>query len=125
MLIGGTVEQSFDKVIAGMLPGMRYRIRAGVSNETGVVYGPELALATPSTLPPGDTDGHGAVSQSELDGVLAAYWPSSPWLRLTNSAGLGTSDIVFQLNEPTTGAYTVETSTNLVDWRLRFNYRKV
>jgi hypothetical protein len=37
------------------------------------------------------------VDQSELDAVLANYWPTSPWLQITNLAGLGATNITFAL----------------------------
>ncbi len=65
---------------------------------------------------PGDLNGDGAVSQSELDVVYANYLPSSPWLAMTNVAGLGSSNVSFALNNSVSGAYSVEFTTNLVDW---------
>ena len=41
--------------------------------------------------------GDGLVDQSELDAVLANYWPTSPWLQITNLAGLGATNITFAL----------------------------
>ena len=65
---------------------------------------------------PGDQDGDGIVSQAELDAVYAAYLPTSPWLLITNVAGLGGTNVTFALEGSPLGAYTVEYSTNLTDW---------
>ncbi len=83
---------------------------------------------------PGDTDGDGLVSQSEfaavleylngngvvsdddLDLVLSNYWPYSPWIEITNVAGLGGSNVLFSLPNAVMEIFTVEYSTNLFDW---------
>ena len=65
---------------------------------------------------PGDTDGNGIVSQSELDAVLANYFPNSPFLQMTNVAGLGGTNVTFTLSNSTAGAFSVEVTTNLVNW---------
>jgi hypothetical protein len=48
--------------------------------------------------------------------VLTNYWPYSPWLYLTNVAGLGETNVTFALTNSTAGDYSVLMSTNLVDW---------
>jgi FG-GAP-like repeat/Kelch motif/Galactose oxidase, central domain len=65
---------------------------------------------------PGDLNGDGIVSQSELDAVLTNYWPYSPWLHLTNVAGLGGTNVTFALTNSLAGAYSVLYSTDLVNW---------
>jgi len=62
----------------------------------GSAFAPEqsftvaLALApTNGILVAGDQDGDGTVSQSEFNTVLSNYLAASPWLYLTNVAGLG------------------------------------
>ena len=64
----------------------------------------------------GDLNGDGMVDQSELDAVLANYWPTSPWLYLTNLAGLGHTNVTFALTNSTAGAFSVLMSTNLTNW---------
>ena len=89
----------------------------------GGLFAPEkvvtysTVLTPPNGVPvPGDTDGDGIVSQSELasvlaklngdgivsqselDAVLANYWPYSPWLYMTNVAGLGGTNVTFALS---------------------------
>jgi hypothetical protein len=64
----------------------------------------------------GDLNGDGLVSQSELDTVLANYFPTSPWLYMTNVAGLGETNVIFALTNAFAGAFSVEYTTNLVDW---------
>ena len=57
------------------------------------------------------------MDRAELDAVLAGYWPTSPWLMITNALGLGYTNVSFGLTDRTAGAYTVEVSTNNSDWR--------
>jgi hypothetical protein len=71
------------------------------------------------TLPPkvpGDINGDGIVSQPELDAVYASYVTNSPWLRMTNVAGLGGTNVTFNLPNSIAGGYSVQYSTNLVNW---------
>jgi hypothetical protein len=60
---------------------------------------------------------NGAVNQSALDSVLARYWPASPWLSMTNTAGLGGTNVHFALPNSTGWNFSVEFSTNLMDWQ--------
>jgi hypothetical protein len=60
--------------------------------------------------------GNGVVSQADLNLVLSNYWPTSPWLAVTNAAGLGGTNITFAMTNATLGAFSVECSTNLTDW---------
>jgi hypothetical protein len=64
----------------------------------------------------GDLNGDGIVSQSELDAVYANYVTNSPWLYMTNVAGLGGTNVTFALSNSVLGSYTVQYSTNLVNW---------
>jgi hypothetical protein len=61
-------------------------------------------------------NGDGTVSQSELNLVLSNYFPNSLWLDMTNVAGLGGSDVTFALTNSFAGNFSVQVSTNLVDW---------
>jgi len=40
----------------------------------------------------------------------------SPWLLMSNTAGLGTTNVQFALPYPTAWNFTVEATTNLLDW---------
>ena len=79
---------------------------------------PTVVTATVSNLVSGDLNGDGLVDQNELDIVLSNYWPYSPWLYMTNVAGLGGTNVTFALSNSTAGAFSVEYTTNLVDWQL-------
>ena len=77
----------------------------------------QSVFTPPNGIPvPGDTDGDGIVSQSELDTLLTNYFPNSPFLYMTNVAGLGGTNVTFALTNSLAGAFSVEYSTNLADW---------
>jgi len=93
---------------------------------------PALAPITAATALPGDLNGDGIVSQQELAAVLANldpsgavdssnfnlllanYLPNSPWRYPMNLTGLGQTNITFELADPI--SFTVEYSTNLLNW---------
>jgi hypothetical protein len=52
-----------------------------------------------------------------LNAVLGNYWPFSPWLYMTNVAGLGGTNVTFALTNSLAGAFSVEVTTNLMDWQ--------
>jgi hypothetical protein len=66
----------------------------------------------------GDLDNDGVVSRTEFDIVLENYLANSPYLRITNTAGLGGTNVTFALTNDIAGALSVEYSTNLTDWQL-------
>ena len=75
-----------------------------------------LVPVTATNAVPGDLGGDGVVDQSELNTVLSNYWLHSPWLQMTNTSGLGTTNIQFALTNATGWNFSVEISTNLMDW---------
>jgi len=103
--------------VSGLAAGLPFHYRVVASNVVGITYGADLVLATRPLLPPGDANGDGVVDQTELDAVLQNYWPNSPWLQMTNLAGLGGSNVIFTLTNATAGTFTVEFTTNLLDWQ--------
>lgn len=86
------------------------------SSESSFALHGAMGPAGSATFTPGDVNGDGMVSQAELNGVLANYWTYSPWLYLTNVAGLGGTNVTFALENSTAGAFSVEYTTNLTDW---------
>jgi hypothetical protein len=64
----------------------------------------------------GDLNNDGIVTPSELNATLTNYWANSPWLLLTNVAGLGGTNVTFSLTNAIEGIYSVLYSTNLADW---------
>jgi hypothetical protein len=100
----------------GFVPTKTYHYRVVATNASGITLGADQILIGAGTVP-GDTNLDGIVDEYELNAVLASYWPSSPWLYLTNVAGLGGTNITFALTNSTAGAFSVEFSTNLTDWQ--------
>lgn len=82
----------------------------GDQNGDGVVTQSELSAVLTNL------NGNGIVSESDLQLVLANYFPNSPWLHLTNVAGLGGTNVTFALSNSLVGAFSVEYTTNLTDW---------
>jgi hypothetical protein len=74
--------------------------------------------AQATNQPPGDLNGDGIVDQSELDTVLANYFSTSPFLQMTNVAGLSGTNVTFALTNDLAGSFTVEYTTNFADWYL-------
>jgi hypothetical protein len=102
-------------------PGFTFHWRVAATNGMGSIPGSAFSadqvFALPSAFLLGDANGDGIVDQSELDAVYANYLPNSPWLLMTNVAGLGESNVTFALSNSLLGAYSVEVSTNLTDWQ--------
>jgi len=61
-------------------------------------------------------NGNGIVNQAEWNLVYSNYLSNSPFLLMTNVAGLGGTNVTFQLTNSTAGNYTVQYSTNLSTW---------
>jgi hypothetical protein len=100
-----------------------WSVQAVDSALAGSPFAPEQTFAfntvftPPSGVPvPGDGNGDGVVSETELNSVLANYFPTSPWLQMTNVAGLGGTNVTFALTNSVAGAFSVEYSTNLANW---------
>jgi hypothetical protein len=67
---------------------------------------------------PGDLNGDGIVSPGEFYTVYSNYVQNSPWLDMTNVAGLGGTNVTFELTNSPVGNYSVQYSTNLTNWIL-------
>ncbi|HMJ64858.1 MAG TPA: hypothetical protein VK615_05875, partial [Candidatus Binatia bacterium] len=110
-------DLALNALSGSVAPGLNYHYRIVLTNAAGRVFGADRLLRLPSLHPPGDTDGDNIISQTELDTVLANYWPHTPWLQMTNAAGRGSSDVTFALsNNSTAGAFSVEYTTDLANW---------
>ena len=112
----GTGLVSLRQTFTGLQPGTLYHYRIVTSNANGTTYGPDQTFYLDPAVIVGDVNGNGLVDRGELDAVLSSYWPTSPWLYLTNTAGLGGTNVTFALTNSTAGAFSVLVSTNLVDW---------
>ena len=121
----GNAQQNLSQTITGLPLGqpIYWSVQAIDTAFAGSAFAPEqtftfnTVLTPPNGVPvPGDTNGDGIVDQNELDAVLANYWPYSPWLYMTNVAGLGGTNVTFALTNSTAGAFSVEYSTDLMNW---------
>src|SRR5262245_38608237 len=61
----------------------------------GTNYSSDQTVIVPPLFAAGDLNGDGTVSLSELNTVYANYVTNSPWLYLTNVAGLGGTNVTF------------------------------
>ena len=110
----GTINVVAPLSLAGLAPGLTWHYRVVAASAVGTNYGPDQIV---NVSVAGDANGDGVVSQSELDAVYGNYVTNSPWLLMTNVAGLGGTNVTFALEGSPLGAYTVEYSTNLTDWQ--------
>jgi hypothetical protein len=83
---------------------------AGDIDGNGVVDQFELAAVLQNL------NGNGVVSEANLQMILSNYFSNSPFLQMTNVAGLGGTNVTFALTNDLAGAFSVEYSTNLLDW---------
>ncbi len=113
-----TFSPSNETFSLDLSAGLTYHWRLVASNSLGTSISPDQTFNTdtPGGGLPGDLNGDGVVSQSELEAVYANYVTNSPWLYMTNVAGLGGTNVSFTLPNSVAGAYTVQYSTNLVNW---------
>lgn len=77
---------------------------------------PVVVSVTTTNLLAGDLDGDGAIDRNELQIFLADFFATSPFLYMTNVAGLGGTEVTFALTNDLTGAFSVEYTTNFADW---------
>jgi hypothetical protein len=94
--LGATVQISPESLSVSEKPGSRIG-HYELLQEIGEGGGGVVDMAEQQEPIPGDSNGDAIVEQSELDAVLVNYWPSSLWLYLTNTAGLGGTTVTFAL----------------------------
>jgi hypothetical protein len=120
----GNAGQRLFRTIYGLPIGrpIYWSVQAVDTSFAGSAFASDTGFALNITPPngtssvPGDTSGDGIVSETELNSVLANYFPTSPWLQMTNVAGLGGTNVTFALTNSVAGAFSVEYSTNLANW---------
>jgi hypothetical protein len=94
-----------------------YHWQVVASNAMGVTYSPDQTVFTPGLyILAGDLNGDGIVSQSELNAVLSNYFGANA-LYMTNVGGLGHSNVTFQLTNSLAGGFSVQVSSNLINWQ--------
>ena len=77
---------------------------------------PVFVPLTATNLLNGDLNGDGLIDQTELQALLADHFSSSPFLQMTNVAGLGGTNVIFALTNSVAGSFSVEYTTNFTDW---------
>ncbi len=99
----------------GLMPGITYHYSLVAMNALGTASTSDQSFITGLI---GDFNGDGVVDQNELNAVYANYLPTSPWLYMTNVAGLGGTNVTFTLQNSLAGAYSYSVlySTDLVNW---------
>lgn len=97
-------------------PGLTVHWRVTATNNQGGVASADQSFNFPSPFPAGDLNQDGAVSADELGQVYSNYLSTSPLPQLTGVTGLGGPNISFAPPASLSGGYTVQTSTNLIDW---------
>jgi alpha-tubulin suppressor-like RCC1 family protein len=111
------VATNFTLSLSNLSLGTTYHFRAVATNSFGTTTSPDYAFFIPSAFPTGDLNGDGLVDQSEYNLVLSNYLATSPYLLITNAAGLGQSNVTFALSNSLGGNFTVEFSTDLANWQ--------
>jgi hypothetical protein len=128
----GTNATNMSLILTGLAPGATFQYQIVATSPAGTTRGPTQTF---TTGPAGDLTGAGVVTSSDYDQVLASYLlgggaisaaeygvvlsnylAHSPWLALTNAAGLGGTNVTFGLTNNLTGSFTVQYSTNLAGW---------
>jgi hypothetical protein len=112
------LTESNMTVVMSFSPGFTFHWTVVASNGLGVTTAPDqtFTIAPNGSSILGDANDDGIVSQSEFDAVYARFATNSPWLLMTNTASPSATNVTFALADPALGAYSVEASTNLVNW---------
>jgi len=112
----GLVPVNVSNAVSGFAPGVVYHFRFVATNTEGNVTSPDLVFQTPAKYLLGDANGDGVVDQNEFNAVLQHYLATSPYLLITNTLGLGQTNVTFALSNATAGNYLVQYSPDLVNW---------
>jgi hypothetical protein len=121
-ILPGVFTPQTTTIDVPLSPGFTFHWRVvatnGMDSIPGSAFSPDQLFVVPAVFLAGDLNGDGIVDQSELDAVYADYLTTSPWLLMTNVAGLGETNVTFALSNSISGGYSVEVSSNLADWQL-------
>ena len=109
-------SSNLTSLVPALSRSVIYHWRAVGSNAVGVTFGPDQTVFAPGLTLAGDLNGNGFVSQSDLNAVLSNYFGTNA-LYMTNVTGLGHSNVTFQLTNSLEGGFSVQVSTNLIDWQ--------
>jgi len=119
----GNAQQSLSFPLAFPLTGPIYwSVQAVDPAFAGSPFAPEssfnfwLLPGPASGLVPGDANGDGVVSPTELDAVAQRYWGPTARPAITNLVTDGQGLWAMTLTNAAAWDFSVEVSTNLVDW---------
>ena len=104
-----------DIQMAGLAPGMTYHFRMTATNTAGTDACADQTFSTPEFFARGDADGDGTVSPAELAAVYANYWQSNPTV-ITNTFGLGHTNVQLEVENSLGWDLTVQASDDLLTW---------
>ncbi len=104
-----------DISLAGLAPGMTYHFRMTATNAAGTDACADQTFSTPEFFARGDADGDGTVSPAELAAVYANYWQSNPTV-ITNTFGLGHTNVQLEVENTLGWDLTVQVSQDLLTW---------
>ena len=104
-----------DISLAGLAPGMTYHFRLTATNAAGSDACTDQTFRTPEFFARGDADGDGAVNPDELAAVYANYWKSNPTV-ITNTFGLGHTNVQLAVENTLGWDLTVQVSQDLATW---------
>ena len=104
-----------DISLAGLAPGMTYHFRLTATNAAGSDACTDQTFSTPEFFASGDANGDGAVNPDELAAVYANYWKSNPTV-ITNTFGLGETNVQLEVENTLGWDLTVQVSQDLVTW---------
>ncbi|MBC8095227.1 MAG: VCBS repeat-containing protein, partial [Akkermansiaceae bacterium] len=120
----GNAQHRTHAILVPPVGNLYWSVQAIDTAFAGSAFSPEQTVTIGGVLTPtngvavpGDINGDGKVDDAELSQVLANYWPYSPLLQMTNVAGLGGSNVTFTTTHSLAGDFSVEVTTNLVNWQ--------
>ena len=110
------VNHPVSTYLDGVIPGVTYHWHVHASNALGVTYVPAQVFTVPAIFPHGDVNGDGLVDQGEFDSAAQNYWGTMSRPYMTNLFTDGQGYWQMTLTNAAAWEFTVEVSTNLVDW---------
>ena len=107
---------NFSVSVPGFGEGYTFHYRVVATNSVKTVFGQDQTVFVPYKSIPGDLNHDGVVGPEEFSAVVTNYVSSTPWLQITNTVGLGTTNVSFAVGTNVGTIYAVEVSTNLTEW---------
>lgn len=117
----GTTNTTVVRTMFGLSAGTTYHYRFSLVLDGATVAGEDVSFTAPgsgggSSGVLGDRDGDGIVGGSEFAEVAGNYWGQRAWLCMTNVAGLGGTNVSFEITNVQASPFLVEGSPDLKSW---------